>query len=295
MPRPPPLTPSRRLFYSLYLGHSRFFSAFLGHLRAHLNINIFCSTLSLNIYAKAAFRVLRGAPVPSAAADTDGSKLAAWNTANENLYNVLFFTTKGAACSAVRRFAGKTLDEGSGHGQRAWAARREKFHGCSREALRAENAKMNSARMSPGQDPDEFLYELDTRRERLIACDPPEGPTDRQFMDIILQALLLEYKRICTSHLEKARLRDRRHSLRDVRYLCGQRCLFELDDGDCGAWGCHTRGRRQPQIFPLLRTCGPFQEHVSPPRQARAAATTTRETEQTTEPAAGRTASTRPA
>ena len=61
---------------------------------------------------------------------------------------------------------------------------------------------MNSARMSPGQDPDEFLYELDTRRECLNACDPPERPTDRQFEDIILHALPPEYERIRTSHLE---------------------------------------------------------------------------------------------
>ena len=33
--------------------------------------------ISLNIYDKAAFRVLQGAPVPSAATDTDGSKLGA--------------------------------------------------------------------------------------------------------------------------------------------------------------------------------------------------------------------------
>ena len=81
--------------------------------------------ISLNIYGKAAFRVLQGAPVPSAATDTDRSKLTTWNTANEDLYNVLFNTTKGAACSVVRWFNGKTLDEGSGHEQRAWAALRE--------------------------------------------------------------------------------------------------------------------------------------------------------------------------
>ena len=159
--------------------------------------------ISLNIYNKAAFRILQGAPVPSAATYIDGSKLAAWNTVNKDLYNVLFFTTKGAACSVARRFAGKTLDEGLGHGQRAWAALRETFGGCSKKALRAEHAKKNSTRMNPGQDPDEFLYELDTRRERLNACDPPEGPTDRQFEDIILQALPPEYGRISTSHLEK--------------------------------------------------------------------------------------------
>ena len=70
--------------------------------------------VSLNIYDKATFRVLQGAPVPSAATDTDGSMLAAWSTANEDLHNVLFFTTKGAACSVVRRFAGKKLKDGSG-------------------------------------------------------------------------------------------------------------------------------------------------------------------------------------
>ena len=159
--------------------------------------------ISLNIHDKAAFRVPQGAPVPSAATDTDGSKLTTWSMANEGLYNVMFFTTKDAACSVVRRFAGKTLDEGSRHGQRAWATLREKFDGCSREALRAEHAKMNSARMSSGQDPDEFLYGLDIRLELLNVCGPPEGPTDRRFEDIILQALLPEYGRIRTSHLEK--------------------------------------------------------------------------------------------
>ena len=62
---------------------------------------------------------------------------------------------------------------------------------------------MNYARMSPGQDPDEFPYELDTLCERPNACDPPEGPTDRQFEGIILQDLPPEYERIRTSHLEK--------------------------------------------------------------------------------------------
>ena len=62
---------------------------------------------------------------------------------------------------------------------------------------------MNSARMRPGQDPDEFLYELDTRREHLNACDRPAGPTDREFEDIILEALPPEYERIRTSHIKK--------------------------------------------------------------------------------------------
>ena len=234
---------------------------------------------SLNIYDKAALRVLRGAPVPSAATDTDGSKLVAWNTANEDLYNVLFFTTKGSACSVVRRFAGKTLDEGSGHGQRAWATLREKFDGCSRKALRAEHAKMNSARVSPGQDPDEFLYS-----PRTPQCVRPsrgtDGPSIRGHHLPSSSAGVRAHPHIPP---RKARLRDRRYSPHDVRYLRGQPCPFELDDGDCGARGCHARDTRQPQRhhLPLLRTRGLIQEHVSPPRQRRAAATTTKATERT--------------
>ena len=207
---------------------------------------------------------------------------------------MLFFTTKDAACSVVRRFAGKTIDEGSGHGQRVWAALCEKFDGCSGEALRAEHAKMNSSRMSTGQDPDEFLYELDIRRERLNACDGTDGPSIRGHHPPSSSAGVRAHPHIPP---QEAQLRDRRHSPHDVRYLCGQPCPFELDDRDCGARDCHACGRRQTQRYhlPLLRTRRPFQEHVSPPRQARAAATTTKATERTAEPVTGRTASTRPA
>ena len=62
---------------------------------------------------------------------------------------------------------------------------------------------MNSARLNPDQDPDEFLYELDSRRERLNTCDPPERLMDRQFEDVVLQAFPPEYECIRTSHLEK--------------------------------------------------------------------------------------------
>ena len=60
---------------------------------------------------------------------------------------------------------------------------------------------MNSVRMSPDQDPDEFLYKLDTRRERLSAFDPPEGPTGRQLEHSIFQAHSPECERIRTSNL----------------------------------------------------------------------------------------------
>ena len=73
---------------------------------------------------------------------------------------------------------------------------------------------MTSTRMRPGQDLDNYLYHMDSCRDRLNACDPPEGPTDRQYEDIILQALPLEYDRIRQTHLER-----REFGLVDIRRM----------------------------------------------------------------------------
>ena len=62
---------------------------------------------------------------------------------------------------------------------------------------------MTRTRMRPGQDPDDYLYYMDSCRDRLNACDPSEGPTDRQYKDIIFQALSSEYGRIRQTHLKR--------------------------------------------------------------------------------------------
>ena len=62
---------------------------------------------------------------------------------------------------------------------------------------------MNHTKMTPGQDPDEFLYIMDSRRDRLNTSTPPEGPTDRQYEGILLQALSPDYESIRRAHLER--------------------------------------------------------------------------------------------
>ena len=109
----------------------------------------------------------------------------------------------GSASSVVQRLQGKTLAEGVGHGQQAWAALREKFGGGSRAAIRAEHIRMASTRMRHGQDPDDYLYPMDSCRDSLNARDPPEGPTDRQYENITLQAPPSKYDRIRQTHLER--------------------------------------------------------------------------------------------
>ena len=90
---------------------------------------------SLSVYNKTTFNVLQGQERPSEFDADQETTRATWDAANQYLYSMLFFTTIGSAFSVVRRFQGKTLAKGAGHGQQAWAALREKFDGCSRAAI----------------------------------------------------------------------------------------------------------------------------------------------------------------
>ena len=110
-----------------------------------------------------------------------------WDDVNHNLFSILYFTKSGPAFFVVQRFEGKTQEGGVGHGQNAWTALREKFDGCSREALRAAHREMETVKMRSDENPDDFLYKKDRCRDRLDSVAPKEGPSDRQYEDIILQ------------------------------------------------------------------------------------------------------------
>ena len=103
----------------------------------------------------------------------------------------------------MRRFEGKTREDGVGHGQDARGALRETFDGCSREALRAAQRELETARMRPDEDPDDFLYKKDRCRDRLNSVTPKEGPSDRWYEDIVFRCLPPEYDRIRQTHLER--------------------------------------------------------------------------------------------
>ena len=126
-----------------------------------------------------------------------------WDHAYHNFFSILFFTTSSPAFSVVRRFEGKTREDGVGHGKDAWGALRKKFDGCSREALRAAHPELETVKMRSDEDPDDFLYKKDRCRDRLNSVSPREGPSDRRCEDIILQCLPQEYNRIRQTHFER--------------------------------------------------------------------------------------------
>ena len=159
--------------------------------------------VSLSLYSKPIFEIVQGSQRPQGLDNDQVTARESWYDANHNLFSILFFTTSGPAFSVVRRFEGKTREDGVGHGQDAWGALREKFDGCSREALRAAHRELETVEMRSDEDPDDFLYKKDRCRDRLNSVTPKEGPSDRRYEDIILQCLRPEYDRIRQTHFER--------------------------------------------------------------------------------------------
>ena len=91
----------------------------------------------MSLYSKPIFEIVQGSQRSTDVDNDQATAREGWDDANQNLFSILFFTTSGPAFSVVRRFEGRAREDGVGHGQDAWAALREKFDGCSREALRA--------------------------------------------------------------------------------------------------------------------------------------------------------------
>ena len=152
--------------------------------------------VNLSLYSKPIFEIVQGSQRPSGLDNEQVTAREGWDDANHNLFSILYFTTSGPAFSVVRRFEEKRREDGVGHGQDAWAALREKFDGCSREALRAAHRELETVKMRTDEDPDDFLYKKYRCRDRLNFVQPKEGPSDRRYEDIILQCLPPEYDRI---------------------------------------------------------------------------------------------------
>ena len=69
---------------------------------------------------------------------------------NYNLYSILCFAISDSTFSVVRRFEGKTREDRVGHRQDPWASIRERFDGCSSEALRVAHREMKTVQDAVG-------------------------------------------------------------------------------------------------------------------------------------------------
>ena len=97
------------------------------------NRGTICSGVII-LYNRPIFNVLQSVQRQSRENVDSATARVAWDTVNQDCYFGVF--------------EGMGLQDGVGHGQQAWAALREKFNGCSREALLAEHHKMNQTHVT---------------------------------------------------------------------------------------------------------------------------------------------------
>ena len=74
------------------------------------------------------------------------------------LFNILYLTTIGPASSYLLRYEPKGLAKPNG--RIAWEALIAKYENSSKQRRRILICQLDNSKMSPGQDPDEFLTKM---------------------------------------------------------------------------------------------------------------------------------------
>ena len=82
------------------------------------------------------------------------------------LHSTLFLATSGEDVMVVKHHVGITAREGLGNGQKARKALEEKYNACSNATRQELYDSLNNTKLQRGQDPDEFLYRMETARNR---------------------------------------------------------------------------------------------------------------------------------
>ena len=81
-----------------------------------------------------------------------------WDRCNEQLFNISYLTTTGPASSYLPRYEPKGLAKPNG--KMAWEALIAKYENSSKQRRRILIRQLDNLKMSPGQDPDEFLTKV---------------------------------------------------------------------------------------------------------------------------------------
>ena len=118
----------------------------------------------LSLSALYIFNILMGEQQPT---PTELGNLVNWERNNTNLYSMLFLSTSGRSSMVVKRYAGRTAGRGLGNGQKACKALEEKYNASSNARRQELYDCRRSANLRRGQDPDEFLYHMETAQNRL--------------------------------------------------------------------------------------------------------------------------------
>ena len=152
--------------------------------------------------------------------------MAAWETANNNIYSILFLLTGGSANITVR--AHKSTEQGClGDGVAAWKSLMERFDGNTKEAWRACREKLFSSAMRAGSDPTDFIAKMDDLRLHLE--DMGEEILEDTYADLLLNSFPKEFEFIKQMHH-----RDRSFTLDQIKQTANSFCIDELSRDSSG-------------------------------------------------------------
>lgn len=135
------------------------------------------------------YQILMGDEAPN---PSSGGDLVKWNRANNNLWSILFTAMRGGALTLIKRFRGKSREEGTGDGQSAWNALLKKYDGFSNSSRQKSYEVLTETKMILGQDPDELFYTFDEARDKFHSYG--ENITDSRLGDLILKAITPDYQ-----------------------------------------------------------------------------------------------------
>ena len=159
---------------------------------------------AMGLHALEMLHVLGGAPCSEPTKERE-----AWKKANNNLFSVLFFMTKGSSHITVQAHESKELGC-VGDGAAAWNALEERFDGNTKEAHRACRGKLSSKSMKPGGDPVDHIATMDDLRLRLE--DMGEKILDDTYAVRVLNSLPKEFE-----FIEQMHHRDRSFNLEQIK------------------------------------------------------------------------------
>ena len=138
--------------------------------------------ISLLFHWQSVAAILYGEPKPTTAQHSPA--VATWTRANENLFNILFFTTERSAHNVVKKHMDKIREDGVGNGQVVWNVLEKKYNSNTKEARRAYHGYLHNTKMKSGSHPDDFLNTMDGYHERLEDIGQPVP--DERYEDILL-------------------------------------------------------------------------------------------------------------
>ena len=115
-----------------------------------------------------------------------------WDTCNEKLLTILYLTTTGPASSYLLRYEPKGLAKPNG--KIAWEALIAKYENSSQQRRRILIRQLDNLKMSPRQDPDEFLTKMSELRDQLVYMGEPIS--DDRLTDIVVEGLTDDYDRV---------------------------------------------------------------------------------------------------